>query len=231
MAMAGGDREARDSLITAYLPFARRQAKAVFRRTGHLLMDWDDYVQSATVGLIEAVDRFRPECGVPFEAFAGYRIRGAVFNALRTLCDRGGNRQTASWALRWRERTQVMTSPEQGGLDAFISVVVGLGVGFLLEHDADAGQAGDPAYVTEALQLQAAVQQAVVRLPERERLVIQLHYLNHIPFQEIAKTLGLTKGRISQLHHQALRRLRDRLRPPSHPVARESPDASLTLSP
>ncbi len=96
-ALSLGDRAARDRVIEAYLPFARRQAKAVYRRTGHALMDWDDYVQSATEGLIEAVDRFDASTGFAFEAFAGVRVRGAVFNALRALCDRGGDRGKAAW--------------------------------------------------------------------------------------------------------------------------------------
>ena len=230
-ALSLGDRGARDRVIESYLPFARRQAKAVYRRTGHVLMDWDDYVQSATEGLIESVDRFDLATGVAFEAFAGIRVRGAVFNALRALCDRGGDRGKAAWALRWRERTQLLSESESGGLDAFINVVIGLGVGFLLEHEAGQGETTDPAYSIEGFQLHRALHLAMGKLPERERLILELHYMNHIPFQDIAETLSLTKGRVSQLHHQALRRLRDRLRPEMGAVPSDNRTPSLTLEP
>ncbi|MBW8743393.1 MAG: hypothetical protein JF628_03435 [Sphingomonas sp.] len=50
------------------------------------------------------------------------------------------------------------------------------------------------------------------QLPEAERRVIFRHYFQQQPFDDIAAGMGLTKGRISQLHHAALRRLRERLR-------------------
>jgi RNA polymerase sigma factor for flagellar operon FliA len=230
-ALSLGDRGARDRIIESYLPFARHQAKAVYRRTGHALMDWNDYVQSATEGLIEAVDRFDVGTGLPFEVFAGIRVRGAVFNAIRALCDRGGDRGKAAWALRWRERTQLLGESETGGLDAFISVVVGLGVGFLLEHEAEPCGTTDPAYSLEVFQLQRTLHLALDKLPERERLILRLHYMNHIPFQDIAATLALSKGRVSQLHHQALRRLRDRLRSEMGAAPNNPHSPSVTLEP
>jgi RNA polymerase sigma factor for flagellar operon FliA len=48
-------------------------------------------------------------------------------------------------------------------------------------------------------------------LPERERQILQAHYFEHEEFQSLAMRMGITKGRISQLHAQALRRLRQRL--------------------
>jgi len=231
LALSLGDRVVRDHVIQSYLPFARRQAKAVYRRTGHVLMDWDDYVQSATEGLIEAVDRFDVATGLAFESFAGIRVRGAVFNALRALCDRGGDRGKAAWALRWGERTRLLGESESGGLDAFINVVVSLGVGFLLEHEAGQGETTDPAYSMEGFQLHRALHLAMGKIPERERLILELHYMNHVPFQDIAETLSLTKGRVSQLHHQALRRLRDRLRPEMGSFPQDHRSPSLTLQP
>jgi RNA polymerase sigma factor for flagellar operon FliA len=231
--LSRGSRDARDRVIEAYLPFARRQAKAVYRRTGNVLMDWDDYVQSATEGLIEAVDRFDVGMGLAFEAFAGIRVRGAVFNALRSICDRGDGLGNAPTAQRWRERARILAESEAGvdGLDAFIHVVVGLGVGFLLEHEAGEGDGADPTYVVERFQRHRALHVALGRLPQRERLILHLHYMNHIPFQDIAVMFALTRGRVSQLHHQALRRLRDRLRPMANDLPSSSPSTSPTLGP
>jgi RNA polymerase sigma factor for flagellar operon FliA len=52
----------------------------------------------------------------------------------------------------------------------------------------------------------------VDRLPAREARVIRHHYLQHVSFDDIAKTLGLTPGRISQLHRRALGLLRDAMK-------------------
>ena len=49
-------------------------------------------------------------------------------------------------------------------------------------------------------------------LPERECLIVTLHYLQQVPFITIAAQLGITKGRVSQLHRRAMERLREALR-------------------
>jgi RNA polymerase sigma factor for flagellar operon FliA len=48
-------------------------------------------------------------------------------------------------------------------------------------------------------------------LPERERSIVTLHYFHYLPFVEIAARLGVSKGRISQLHRRALEMLRESL--------------------
>ncbi|NJL18613.1 MAG: hypothetical protein HC938_17105, partial [Nitrospira sp.] len=54
--------------------------------------DKADYVQNASIGLLEAISRFEPERGIPFAAFALPRVRGAVLNGLRTLPAHGMER-------------------------------------------------------------------------------------------------------------------------------------------
>jgi RNA polymerase sigma factor for flagellar operon FliA len=60
----------------------------------------------------------------------------------------------------------------------------------------------------EMRQVRERLVQAVDALPPQERTVIRSHYLQDLPFEEVAATLKLTKGRISQIHKQALLRLR-----------------------
>ena len=65
--------------------------------------------------------------------------------------------------------------------------------------------------MTELAQLTSAVRSLLPELPERERELMQRHYGEHIEFQQIAAEWGVTKGRVSQLHARALRRLREKL--------------------
>jgi RNA polymerase sigma factor for flagellar operon FliA len=60
----------------------------------------------------------------------------------------------------------------------------------------------------EIRQVRERLVQAVEALPAQEKIVIRSHYLQDVPFDEVAATLQLTKGRISQIHKQALQRLR-----------------------
>ena len=68
----------------------------------------------------------------------------------------------------------------------------------------------------ELKQLQNQIRETVARLPEQEQKVVRYHYLQEIAFDDIAVMLGVTKGRISQIHRRALCRLRDALSARSH---------------
>src|SRR3984893_11556264 len=76
--------ELRDELITAYAPFVR----FVVGRMGippTTMLDFEDLMGYGMIGLINAIDRYDPARGVPFEPFATSRIRGAVIDQLRQL--------------------------------------------------------------------------------------------------------------------------------------------------
>lgn len=98
-------------------------------------------------------------------------------------------------------------------LEAFVSLTVGLGLGFLLESRSFPGhEEATGAYTAlEKEELSAAVAEGVEQLDERERTILTLHYFHHISFVDIAAQLGVTKGRISQLHERAIEQLRARL--------------------
>ena len=73
-----GDRRSREQLVTAYLGLVRSVAKR-YRELG---LPFDDLVQEGSVGLLEAIDRFDPSRGTPFDGYARFRIRRAIRNAL-----------------------------------------------------------------------------------------------------------------------------------------------------
>jgi RNA polymerase sigma factor for flagellar operon FliA len=104
-------------------------------------------------------------------------------------------------------------------VERFIAAVSGIALGHLLQK----GGLPEPPITPktpydEALrsQLTLRISTLVRLLPEREQLLVRLHYLQHLPFGHIAGVLGVTKGRVSQLHAQALARMRSRLTHPSH---------------
>src|SRR2546421_7682298 len=90
-----GDSASRCALIERYAPLATSVARRMRVPTG-ALMGRDDVESAALVGLFNAVDRYDSERGVPFEGYAGLRIRGAILDELRRLDDRSrGERQRA----------------------------------------------------------------------------------------------------------------------------------------
>lgn len=204
------DRRARDALILMHAPWARQVAREIFFRVRSKTIEWGDFVQNATVGLIEATDRFDPTRGIGFHTFAKHRIRGAVFDGLRRLW----NMEYSSSATQV-DRSESLNDEEADPLDAFVTWTVGMGIGWLLDgvslHD-PASLPQTPYAELERDQLREILGHAVDLLPERERLVLTLHYFQYTPFSDIAVLLKVTKGRVSQLHKQGIARLRDCLR-------------------
>lgn len=212
---SGRDAQARQQLILLYLDLARRIAGMVYAKRKGLTADFEDYLQLARVGLLEAIDRFDPARNANFATFATYRIRGAVLNGLARANEIAA--QTAQYRrARLAERAASIgegsapTAP--GPLEGMVDVVVGLALAFALdEHDHAESAPTDPHQLYEVKQLSERLAQVVRGLPQRERLIIRYHYFDHLEFIEIGQRLGLSKGRVSQLHARALRLSRDAL--------------------
>jgi RNA polymerase sigma factor FliA len=207
----------RDALIVHYSPWARQVARDVFMRV-YLMRDaWHDCVQNALMGLMDAIERFDPDRGVPFQPFARLRVRGAVFDGLRVLrnihLELGHDAPRRASLARERVESLAADSGEDP-LESFIATTVGLGLGFLLDIQSMPGsvQPADAYAELEKAELSAAVSESLDQLAERERAIVVLHYYHQISFVEIADQLGVTKGRISQLHKRALEQLRAALR-------------------
>jgi len=93
--------DAHQQLFFQYVPWARTVARDVYRRLRIPQMEWGDYAHNATVGLLEAMSRFDATRGVDFMAYARPRVRGAVFNGLRSYLSESARRETSD---RWHER-------------------------------------------------------------------------------------------------------------------------------
>jgi RNA polymerase sigma factor for flagellar operon FliA len=217
-----GSGAAREKLFALYLPFARSIAARHFRRGMGGEIEFGDLFQLACAGLLEALDRFDPALGVPFRAYAGRRIGGSILSGIAKMSE---VREQISFRNRTRrERTASLSRPgadalpAADALESLIDVAVGLAIGFMLEGTGlylDEGERDAPgAY--EGLVWEEAMRRIMAeldRLPQREQGIIRHHYLHGVPFEEIAAALGLSKGRVSQMHKAALALLRKRLGP------------------
>jgi len=224
-----GDSEARERLLALHIDYARIVASTYFARRFHDEIEYADYLQYASVGLLEALERFDPGRGVQFRTFAARRMHGAILNGLERFTEK--QQQIAARQRLRAQRLQdvkalaaersgaagtaVPQEPQQ--LLAFVSEAgIGLALCWLLEGsgmvEEGAATLSQPFYRSAELrQLRERLARAIEGLPAQERTVIRSHYLQEIPFEEIAATLALTRGRISQVHRRALLRLRGAL--------------------
>lgn len=203
-------------------------------------MSRDDLTSAAMEGLNNAAQRFDPQRGFLFKTFAEHRIRGAIFDEVRRMDwfsrSLREKHQQLTQAIRNLE-IKLGRSPEEAEIaqalgltlpeyQDLLSKVSYLGCVSLNEiMDQDSGQSfleniQDETGRTpeEALQHSELVDTLAQRLQElspKERTVIALYYHEDLTQKEISEVMSLTEGRISQLHSQALAKLRAKMEPAS----------------
>ncbi len=160
----------------------------------------DDIESAALIGLINAVDRYDPERGVPFEGYAGLRIRGAVLDELRRLDDHTRDE---------RRRARIAadsTDPVIGAYGATLSLDLLLESG---DRDWAAEDETDDRY--ESQDLRTRVESALRCLPPRQREVLARYYGDSLTLRESAARMGISEARACQLHGRAILNLRREL--------------------
>lgn len=220
-----------DREITTYAPLVKRIAHHLMNRLPDSVQV-DDLIQAGMLGLLEAIKNFDPTQGASFETFAGIRIKGAMLDEVRrsdwTPRSVHKNSRMISEAIQAIEgRTQSEAK------DADIARYLGLSSDeyhrmlqdsascrlFSVDEMADnedyhyeaPGDEDDPLGGLEREGFQQALASAIMRLPERERLVVSLYYDDELNLKEIGEVLGISESRVSQICTQAVLRLRSRL--------------------
>jgi RNA polymerase sigma factor for flagellar operon FliA len=216
-----GSPEAREQLFSIHVPFARQLARRHFLDRSGAEIEFAELSQLACAGLLEALDGFNPDFGAPFRAYAARRISASILDGIAKMSE---VRQQISSRSRLRsERVRSLAGPDgeaHSGAEAMQTLselAVGLALGFMLEgtglyvaHEQIDGRAN--AYESLAWkELIARVLGEISQISKREGDVIRHHYMNDLSFDQIGALLGVTKGRVSQLHKSALQRLKERL--------------------
>ena len=226
----GPRREAlRDELVTAHLPVA----KHIARRFGHRGEPYEDLVQVATVGLINAVDRFDPERGSDFLSFAVPTIMGEVRKYFRD----------SSWSVRMPRRLKELhlainsgtarLSQQLGRAPTPSELATHLGMSREEIHE---GLAAGNAYQSaslddmlmsdessislgstlgtedpeiEMIEQREALHPLLQRLPERERKIVIMRFFGNMTQTQIAQKVGISQMHVSRLLAKTLRQLRE----------------------
>lgn len=208
--------ETRLALFRHYQSYARRLARDHARRLPNLGLDRGDFEQLSMEALLQSFDRFDPGQGTGFETFTRLRIKGHIRNALDKASESSAHHNYRRRAER--ERLASLRKADRGQstqtIEGLAAVAAKIAIGLILEDQAavrlDELPAPEPsAYDRLAWrQLCGELDRRLTLLPEKEAFVIDQHYRQGLQFQQIAILLGLSKGRVSQLHAQGLQRLR-----------------------
>ena len=221
-----GEPATREALFERHAGFARNIARRHFREQSRGDLDLHDIQQLAYAGLLEAIDRYDPCLGAPFRPFAAHRISGSIRDGLMRMSE---VREQISWRHRARrERLKSLSQAGIGEMDTsqamakLAEIATGLALGFMLEgtglfvedeaDDAAAPVASASAYDSVVWkETVARLQAELSALPDRERTILREHYMSGVSFDNLATLLGISKGRVSQLHRAALTLLRKRM--------------------
>lgn len=233
-----GEREAlnRRQLILDYLPYVKR---VVNRIVVHLPsgVEREDLYNVGVIGLIQAIDRFDPSRDNKFTTYAVFRIRGAVLSELRSrdFLSRLSRRKTREMERVCVKLEQRLGRPaEAAELAAEMDITLDelhrtkqlSSISFISFEELEGSTSMDKKKLfngflrededvlskTGLMEVQSAVAEAIDELPEKEKLVLSLYYDDELTMKETGSVLGITESRVSQLHSQAITRLRAKLR-------------------
>lgn len=208
-----------------YLPIVRRTAMRLARKVPSTV-NISDLIGYAWIGLVEAFARAAPEMDEQeFEAYALYRIRGAMLDHLRSLDTH--SRQSRATSRKVTRAITVLTkqlgrAPEEGEIArelgctveqyrTTLSALDRAGMNRLEMIDIDSEVAGSGELPEEAAgrrEIQEIVTAAIEKLPERLRQVLHLYYAEDCTLREIGAILEVSESRVCQLHTEAVHRLR-----------------------
>ncbi len=232
------DPQIREKFIRQYSPLVKYVAGKVSVGMPHNV-EFDDLVGYGVFGLLDAIEKYDPNKHVKFKTYAVTRIRGAIFDELRSI----------DWVPRSvRQKTRhiedtvqkLESSLGRSATDKEIAGELGVSVGdfhktvlkisgtsVLSLNDvwytgedndkvsiADSIESPDslnPDTIVEKDEIRRVIIESINELPEKEKKVLVLYYYEDLTLKEIGQVLEVTESRISQLHTKAIMRLRSRL--------------------
>lgn len=202
-------------------------------------VEFDDLVGFGVFGLLDAIDKFDAEKNVKFKTYAVTRIRGAIFDELRSIdwvprSVRQKTREIEDTVARLEsnlgrsaEDSEIASalgvSEEEyqhmrfkTSVSSIVSIDDTRRSGEDSEHLSIADSLESPAsmkpdVIVERDEVKRVVAEAINELPEKEKMVLILYYYEDLTLREIGQVLKVTESRVSQLHSKANKRLRAKL--------------------
>jgi RNA polymerase sigma factor FliA len=225
----------KNSLLTEHMPLVKRLAHQMKAKLPPSV-EVDDLVQAGMMGLLDAINRYEENHGAQFETYAVLRIRGAMLDELRSSDwmprSTRANMRKVETAMATLQQ-QLGRPPSESEVAKSLKLSLGdyqdlLGdsgghqlVYYEDFHDDEGGDSfldrhavddADPLKSLLDTDFRQTVIDAIDALPPREKMLMGLYYEEELNLKEIGAVMGVSESRVSQLHPQAVARLRTYLR-------------------
>lgn len=227
----------KDKLIMEYAPLIKFIAQKIAVRLPSNI-ELDDLISSGVIGLMDAIEKYDPSRDNKFKTYAEFRIRGSILDELRA---QDWVPRSVRDKAKMLDKAIVDLEAELGRSSSDEEVAQKLSmtmeefhelvnqvrpVSVLSIDDAATFSNVDKKSILNLLEscrlsnpynqlnvktVKDVVAKAIEELPERQRLVLSLYYYEDLNLKEIGKILRVTESRVSQLHAQAITRLRAKL--------------------
>jgi RNA polymerase sigma factor for flagellar operon FliA len=232
------DPKIRDYFVKQYAPLVKYVAGKIAIGMPHNV-EFDDLVGFGVFGLFDAIEKFDPGKHVKFKTYAVTRIRGSIFDELRSIdwvprSIRQKTREVEETVRSLEARLGRAAADEEiaramdMSVDDFQSLLLKISSTSILslndvwytgENDdqisivesVESPTSLNPDAIVEREEIKRVIIEAINELPEKEKKVLVLYYYEDLTLKEIGHVLGVTESRISQLHTKAIMRLRAKL--------------------
>jgi len=225
----------KNSLLTEHMPLVKRLAHQMKAKLPPSV-EVDDLVQAGMIGLLDAINRYEENHGAQFETYAVLRIRGAMVDELRSSdwmprSTRANMRKVEQAMAALQQQLGRPPSESEVAKSLKLSLadyqdLLGDSGGHQLVyyedfHDEDGSDSfldrhavddADPLKSLLDTDFRQTVIDAIDALPPREKMLMGLYYEEELNLKEIGAVMGVSESRVSQLHTQAVARLRTYLR-------------------
>ncbi|MEZ5529455.1 MAG: RNA polymerase sigma factor FliA [Porticoccaceae bacterium] len=222
MAYAQVQKSSLEKTLIEHLPLVKKIGlHLVGRLPAHI--ELDDLMQVGLLALSQAWENYDASQGASFATYASIRIKGAMLDEVRRS---GWAPRSVQQKLKAVAQAVNHLEAQHGRAPSEAEIASAMGMQLDEYHlmsadlascrmlsmdeldDVSVSGAGDPFCDLEGEGIRGALGAAITRLPEKERLMMSLYYGEELNLKEIGLVLGVSESRVSQLHGQALARIR-----------------------
>lgn len=215
------------ALVQQYMPLVKKIASSIYRKI-NFAVELDDLVQSGSIGLMDSLHKYIASDKAKFETYASTKIRGSILDQLRK--DDHLSQEDRQLYKLIDEKSKVLflknnTKPTEKEIAEFCGISIEdyfkvinrnyVNAFISIEDNEDAYEVKDnsetPEMVFQKKEMIKKVAEKITLLSEREQILMQLLYVEDLDAKEAAYVMNLTPARVSQIHSQAIKSLRDLL--------------------
>jgi RNA polymerase sigma factor for flagellar operon FliA len=227
----------REQLLVEHLPEVQYIARRIHNRLPPQV-PLEDLVHAGIIGLIDAVRKYDPSKNVRLRHYAKFRIRGAILDSLRSgdwspraLRKQGRSVELARRnckAILGREPTEIEVADELhmnlADYQRLLGDLRGLDLGSLQRTSGESEdseelwqmrtdvEAETPFLICLRGEMTGLLARCLAELPDRERRVLMMYHYEELTMKQVGSAMGIGESRVSQIHTEALTRLRVRVK-------------------